>query len=372
MMMMDDDPDTSIAASASTSTSTMPTMPTIPAIRPTLRPSPKLTPKKTSTSAISINEKRTWTGRDSPSASPIMSKKFRPVGSTPVVATDIEMNGQDGLENGDEDGDRTIMPIEMDPNADVHAVGFEVWSDQADNGASSTAFRRDQGYFDLGDEVVRPMTPVATPKYTAENIKHVGKNKVPFPTGTTPIDEADTEAADKGQENVPPLGWIDLAALAGEKLKAVCKTPSRDKFADHFATPGSGSSARRGTPSYGDPSSVSSLASTPATDRARKTSTVSLAPSPVKASSVRGPTSSTASTSTLTLASPPPTPPSHNLSSNANSAHALDSEAELPTPTSRTRLGRGMKKSLTKSLADLRDAAGLGGRVLRSGRGRDL
>ena len=366
MMMMDDDPDTSITASASTSTSTMPTMPTMPTTRPTLRPSPKVTPKKTSTSAISINEKRTWTGRDSPSASPIMSKKFRPVGSTPGVATDVEMNGQDGLEHGDEEGDKTIMPVEMDPNADVHAVGFEVWSDQASTGASA-AVKRDQGYFDMGDEVVRPITSVATPKYTAENIKHVGKNKVPFPTGIASTDEADPEVADKGQENVPPLGWIDLAALAGEKLKAVCKTPSRERFADQFATPGSGSSARRGTPSYGDPSSISSLASTPATDRVRKTSTVSLAPSPVKASSVRGPTSSTTSTPTLTLASPPPTPPSEILNSNS-----LDLEAGLPKPPSRTSLGRGMKKSLTKSLADLRDAAGLGGRVLRSGRGRDL
>jgi hypothetical protein len=74
----------------------------------------------------------------------------------------------------------------------------------------------------------------------------------------------------------------------------------------------------------------------------------------------------------LTLASPPPTPPSESLNSNSNSSQTLNLEAELPTPTSRTRLGRGMKKSLTKSLADLKDAAGLGGRVLRSGRGRDL
>lgn len=346
MMMMDDDPEINTAtsngnpnASASTSTS---------AVRPTLRPSPKLTSKKTSTSAISI-EKRTWTGRDSPSASPIMSKKFRSVASVPVAAADVEgdvhMN-----EEEEEDGDKTIMPL--DENADVHAVGFEVWSDQASAG---NTVRRDAGYFDLGmegAEVIRTPTvapAAATPKYTAENIRNVGKNRLPFPAPADPAVAPD-ERMDKGQENVPPLGWVDLTALAGDKLKSVC-TPSRDKFADHFATPGSGSS-RRGTPSYGDPSSVSSLASTPATDRVRKTSTVSLAPSPVKASSVRGPTST--SMSTLTSS---PTPP-------------LTPEVELPTP--RTRLGSGMKRSLTKSLLDLRDAAGLGGRVLRSGRGRDL
>ena len=346
MMMMDDELDiatsysvnlelsASVSASASGSASTS-------TLRPTLRPSPKLTPKKTSTSAISI-EKRTWTGRDSPSASPIMSKKVRSIGSIPVAATDIEMNAGDDVE--EDEGDKTIMPREEpDSNADVHAVGFDVWSDQAIN---TTGTRRDVGYFDLGVDVaeVRKIpTAVATPKYTAENIKHVGKNKLPFPT----TDEVNADdVIGKGQENVPPLGWIDLTALTGEKLKPVC-TPSRDKFADQFATPGSGSS-KHGTPSYGDPSSVSSLASTPATDRVRKTSTVSLGPSPVKASSIRGPTS------TMT---PSPTPP-------------LTPEIELPTP--RARLGSGMKRSLTKSLLDLRDAAGLGGRVLRSGRGRDL
>lgn len=353
-MMDDETSPLRVSPSASTSTA-----------RPTLRPSPRLVTEKKSSNgpvatAIAI-EKRTWTGRDSPSASPIMSKKFRAAKSSIGVASvgdaDVDMRIASFEDEAEDEGDKTIVPHD-DGNADVHATGFEVWQDDTGNAAIA---KRGPGYFDLdlaSSETVMSTSvrPPPAPKYTAENIRMVGKNKVPFPSAT-----GVTAGDDKGQENIPPPGWLEMLRGLGGEEKLKCRTDTQafdDKF-DLLSSP------RRGTPSsvsFGDPSG-SSLASTPATDRVRKMSSFSSAgPSPVKASTMRGQPAPSPSL--------PVSPVPVSSVTSVSESVGLESNA---TPVARTRLGSGMKRSLTKSLADLRDAAGLGsGRVLRSGRGRDL
>jgi hypothetical protein len=358
MMVMDDE----------TSPLRAPPSASIATARPTLRPSPRLVTEKKSSNgpvatAIAI-EKRTWTGRDSPSASPIMSKKFRAakssIGLTSVGDADVDMRIANFEDEAEDEGDKTIVPHD-DGNADVHATGFEVWQD--DTGKNATIAKRGPGYFDLdlglaSSEMTMacPVRPPPAPKYTAENIRMVGKNKVPFPSA------ADAAVGDdKGQENIPPPGWLEMLGGLDSEEKLKCR-PDTQAFDDKFDLL---SSPRRGTPSsvsFGDPSG-SSLASTPATDRVRKMSSFSSAgPSPVKASTMRGQPAPSPSL--------PVSPVPASSVTSASESVGLESKA---TPVARTRLGSGMKRSLTKSLADLRDAAGLGsGRVLRSGRGRDL
>lgn len=294
----------------------------------------------------------------------------------------------------DEDGDKTITELTMgqrikldDGNADTHATGFSIWDDRTTT--EPVPDRRRPEYFDLDfDGVI--MAGVSTakvgtpgPKYTAENIRFVGRDNGANKAGPSRLPSTPTTATtsdDVGQENIPPAGWIDLADLNEDKDKTRCCTPSTT-FEDRlFSSPRSGKKTEKfkdrlvasGSSSLGDQVSMSS---SPASGGGGMYSSVSTSPSPVKASSVRtamaGPFSALPPTPSklalVTAASLPVCSEPHVMTPTTPTNNSATIEASNSTVKKRT----GIKKSLTKSFKDLRGVAEMSGRVLRSATARN-
>lgn len=291
------------------------------------KPDTTTTLEQTSTSTR--KNTRTWAGRESPSASPRLSKKPKPAAGPSSSVTfpalgSVHDDVGEGEDAGMWEGDTTLTQEEYDfcmeavlarsgrdrggeveegrGNADEHHIGFEVWSDDLRGGSGGG------GYFDgmdsgfeiglggngntgrgrtrsaphasgSGSMGTSSGTPVVRPKYTAENIRMVGRGGGGGSKNITPTPSAgvDAEEKDKGneQENVPPAGWIDWADYEEDKEKDRCAKGKADGGASSTAS-ASGSCAGGSREAYSTPSrrrrpSDSSITDPPSTggDRER-------------------------------------------------------------------------------------------------------